>query len=124
MRLLKGIAVLALLVMTVTLFLAAESNQFGVADARRISFTLPMHVGDVLLPKGEYEVRHTMEGANHIMVFRQLAVHKPAEARVKCNLVPLQAKADQTQKIYVLNAASEAVLHQLIFRGDTAAHVF
>ena len=59
------------------------------------------------------------------MVFKQLnAKQTPVEVRVKCSLVPLAAKADQTQQIFALNAANERVLHELVFRGDTAKHVF
>jgi hypothetical protein len=44
--------------------------------------------------------------------------------RAKCTLIPLGAKADQDQKIYVLNAANERVLHEMVFKGDRARHVF
>ncbi|HKS75327.1 MAG TPA: hypothetical protein VJQ82_19120 [Terriglobales bacterium] len=125
MRTIKIVALVALCVLGVSLMLQAKPNQFGVADSRTINFQNPMRIGDVLLPVGEYQVLHTMEGDNHIMVFKQInAKTTPAEARVKCTLVPLNAKADQTQQIYVVNAANERVLHELIFRGDTAKHVF
>jgi hypothetical protein len=65
-----------------------------------------------------------MDGDNHIMVFKQLRTKNPAEAKVKCTLVPLASKADQTQKSYVINAANERVLQTLVFRGDKAQHVF
>jgi hypothetical protein len=65
-----------------------------------------------------------MEGADHIMVFRQLGTKKPIEVRVKCTLVPLGAKADKDQKIYVLNAANVRVLQEMVFKGDSAKHVF
>ena len=48
----------------------------------------------------------------------------PAEARVRCKFVPLKAKADGDQVIYVFNAANEKVLQTLTFRGDLAQHVF
>jgi hypothetical protein len=80
-------------------------------------------VGEVLLPKGEYEVRHTMEAETHIMLFKQLG-GKMAEARVKCNLVQLKQKADRDQVGYTLNSANERVLQMLIFSGDTAQHEF
>ena len=125
MRTLKIIAVVALFVFGASLLLHAGQNKFGVADSRELKFQNPMRVGDVLLPVGEYQVLHTMDGDNHIMVFKQLnAKQTPAEARIKCSLVPLAEKANQTQQIYVLNAANERVLHELVFRGDTAKHVF
>jgi hypothetical protein len=77
-----------------------------------------------LLPQGNYEIRHVMEGTDHIMVFRQLGTKKPVEVRAKCTMVPLSAKATDDQKIYILNAANERVLHELVFKGDHAKHVF
>jgi hypothetical protein len=58
------------------------------------------------------------------MVFKQLGTIKPAQASVKCNLVQLKEKADQTQVIYESNGANERVLRTLRFRGDLAEHVF
>ena len=58
------------------------------------------------------------------MVFSQLNTRKPAEARVKCQLVNLAKKADQDQLFYTMNPAHERVLHVLVFQGDLAQHVF
>ena len=118
------IVVLALISVLALAVLATAGNKFGVADLRSINFTGNVRIGDVLLPQGEYEVRHVMEGENHVMVFYKLGAGKPVEARVKCTLVPLPQKADQTQKSYEVNAANEQVLREIVFRGDTAKHVF
>jgi copper(I)-binding protein len=82
-----------------------------------------MKIGNLTLPAGDYTVLHTMDGENHVMVFRQDKGAR-AEFKVKCTLVPLTAKAQQTQKVYVINAANERELHELIFQGDKAKHVF
>jgi len=95
----------------------------GVADVQRITFLEPMRVGGVLMPQGDYEIRHVMEGDSHIMVFHNLSRKKAPDVRVKCTLVPLAQKADETQKIYVINAAKEEELQELVFKGDTAKHV-
>jgi len=106
--------------------LAAENqvNPMGIRDSYKVSFTEPVWVANILLPKGDYEIRHQMEGADHIMVFRQLQVKKPVEVRAKCTLVPLTTKADKSEKIYVLNAKNDRVLQELVFKGDLAKHVF
>jgi hypothetical protein len=101
---------------------AAENK--AVADTYRVKFPENVRVADTLLPKGDYEIRHVMEGSNHIMVFRQLGTKKPAEVRAKCTLVPLTAKASESQTIYVLNAANQRVLQELVFKGEDAKHVF
>ena len=103
---------------------SAAENQLGIADRYQVNFTEKVRVADTLLPQGNYEIRHVMEGSDHIMVFRQMGTKKPVEVRAKCTLIPLGAKAEQDQKIYVLNAANERVLHEMVFKGDRAKHVF
>ncbi len=126
MRMLRVVGIIAVCVLGTSLLLSAahNHNQYGVADSRQVTFDNPMRVGDVLLPSGEYQVLHTMEGETHVMVFKQQRTKKPFEAKVKCQLVPLAEKADQTAKTYIVNAANERVLQTLVFRGDTAKHVF
>ena len=128
---LKSIALFFVVILCLTSVLQAGTNKYGVADVRKVTLTAPTRVGDVLLPQGDYEVRHMMEAENHIMVFQQLGVSKPAQARVKCNLVALKEKAEATegkaesnQVIYESNGANERVLRTLRFRGDLAEHVF
>jgi hypothetical protein len=102
---------------------AVAGSMPGVADVQKITFLDPIRVGSALLPQGNYEVRHVMEGQDHIMVFRALDQKKVPEVRIKCTLVPLAEKAKETQKIYTVNASKEQVLQELIFRGDSAKHV-
>lgn len=101
----------------------AALNQFGVADIQKVTFNDPMKIGEVVLPKGEYKVVHTMDGENHIMLFTQQRVSNPAQARVKCQLVKLASKAERTQLLYT-QQGSDKILQEITFRGDTAKHVF
>ena len=100
----------------------AGTNSMGIRDVNNVSFVAPMRVGTVVLPAGDYVVRHTMEGQEHVMVFERL--HSKDVFKVKCTLVPLAQKADKSQTIYELTAGNERVLQQLVFKGDSAKHVF
>jgi hypothetical protein len=124
MHVMKTMLVVAVCVLGLSLVASAGQNQFGVADTRQIRFDSPVWVGSTLLPSGNYQVLHSMQGDTHIMVFEQTGVTKPVEVRVKCTLVPLQAKAVRTERIYVLNEKNERVLQALIFAGDDARHQF
>ena len=124
MRFMKVVTVVAVFVLGLSVLASAGENKLGVADSQRITFSEPILVGGTLLPTGEYQVLHSMDGNHHIMLFKQLNSNRPAEVRVQCELVPLQKKADRTETIYALNAANERVLHALIFKGDSAQHVF
>ena len=117
-------AVVTVVCVVVLAGIALAGTMPGVADVQRISFTDPIRIGTTLVPQGNYEVRHVMEGENHIMVFKALDQKKVPEVRIKCTLVPLAEKAKETQKIYTVNAAKEEVLQELVFRGDSAKHVF
>jgi len=103
--------------------LAKAGGDLGIRETGRVNFVAPIRVGGALLPAGEYVVRHTMEGQEHVMVFQSVN-HKVQDVKAKCQLVQLGNKADQTRTVYQLNAANERVLQELVFAGDTAKHVF
>jgi hypothetical protein len=128
MRSLKALALIAALVaicvVTMGLLLSTSHNKFGIADTRQVSFEEAIYVGNVLLPKGPYEVKHTMEGDNHVMVFTQLNVRHPAVAKAKCTLVALPKKAEHNGSIFTYDSSNQRVLQELVFKGDTAKHVF
>ena len=79
--------------------MSAAENQLGIRDDYQVNFSEKVRVADTLLPQGKYEIRHIMEGSDHIMVFRQLGTKKPVEVRAKCTLIPLSAKADRTDDL-------------------------
>lgn len=116
------ILIAAIVVIGTGSVLAASDNPMtGVALKQEITFTAPMLVGDSLLPAGDYKVLHEMQGSDHIMIFKQ--VDGKAEAKAKCTLVPLSAKAKTTEQRYNENAKNERVLLEMTFRGDTSKHV-
>jgi hypothetical protein len=117
------VLVFILCILAMVSMAVAKQNPMGIREVSHVTFAQPTRVGGVLLPAGDYVVRHTMEGADHIMVF-QAAKGKGPEVKAKCTLVPLPHPANQTQAVSSLNAANERVLQELVFRGDTAKHVF
>jgi len=123
MRVLKVVSVLAISVLALSLLATAGQNKLGVSDVVQVTFNTPVRVGTSLLPAGAYTVRHTMEGQDHVMVF-QLTGSKALEVKAKCSLIQLGKKSDQTRTVYEVNASNERVLRELVFRGDTAKHVF
>ena len=123
MRMLKTLVLVVVCVLMVAMVASAREN-LGIANSQRISFSGNVRIGDVVLPQGDYEVKHVMEGSDHIMVFQRVGSGKPVTARVKCSLVPLAEKSKTTEKRYTVNAANEQVLQEVVFRGDSAKHVF
>lgn len=118
MRLLR---VLGFLLCACSLIAVAGENKLGIKDVNHVTFDTAIHIGTATLPPGNYVVRHTMVGEEHIMVFQRQ--NTKDEFKVKCTLVQLPNKAQQSQTIYQL-AGNEKILQELVFRGDTAKHVF
>ncbi len=121
----RKMLVLSLLILTFVILTAtglAEDNKYGIAEKRQVNFSDPVRVGDVLLPAGDYEVRHTIEGENHFMVFKQLGSKKTVTA--KCNLVPVDTPVARTAVGFAVNSAGEYVLRRLAFQGDRAERLF
>jgi hypothetical protein len=123
MQTLKALVLVVVCVWMVAVVASAGEN-LGIANSQRISFSGNVRIGDVVLPQGDYEIKHVMEGTDHIMVFQRVSSGKPVTARVKCSLVQLSEKSKTTEKRYTVNAANEQVLQELVFRGDSAKHVF
>jgi len=115
------IVMAVMVVLGAATLVAAKDNPMGIAQKQAITFTGPTLVGGSLLPAGDYTVLHQMQGTEHIMIFKQ--VGGKAEAKAKCNLVPLTEKAKTTEQRYTENAKNERVLVEMTFRGDSAKHV-
>lgn len=106
----------------VVVIAVAAENKMGIREVNRVTFSDPTRIGTASLPAGEYVVRHTMQGEEHVMVFQRQG--SKDEFKVKCTLVPLSQKATTSQSIFQVTAGNERVLQELIFRGDSAKHVF
>lgn len=117
MRVLK---VLGFLLVLAAMSLASE-NKLGIHNVASVTFESAVRVGTTLIPAGEYTVRHTMEGQDHVMTFT--GAGKKEVFRVKCTLVALEHKATRDEQIVEISG-NERILHELIFRGDSAKHVF
>jgi hypothetical protein len=118
MRILR---LLGLLFCACSVIVMAADNKLGIKEVNHVKFDNPVRIGTESLPAGEYTVRHTMQGEEHIMVFQRRFSNQ--EFKVKCNLVPLERKADQSQTVYQI-AGNDRIVQELVFRGDTAKHVF
>ena len=115
-----AITIAAMLLLACTAAMAS-TNTMGIADKQTIEFTAPTLVGGTLLPAGQYNVTHQMNGQTHVMIFKQ--AHGKMEAKTNCNLVPLKAKAERTTQRYTVNATNDHVLQEITFGGDKATHV-
>jgi hypothetical protein len=115
-----AIATAVLLVFSCTMMMAS-TNTMGIAEKQTINFTAPTLIGSTILPAGNYNVTHEMNGQTHIMIFKQIGGR--AESTATCTLVPLTAKATRSEQHFKQNAKNERVLIEMTFAGDKATHV-
>jgi len=118
MRLLKAVSVAV--VVLCAMAWATEKNM-GIHNVANVTFETAVRVGATVIPAGDYSVRHTMDGQDHMMTFTRLG--KKDVFKVKCTLVALDKKAPHDQQLVEVSG-NERVLRELVFRGDTAKHVF
>ena len=120
-RVVATMVVAFMVVLCVSVVLAAKDNPMGVAPKQTLTLSEPTVVGGILLPAGDYTVTHEMQGQTHIMIFKQ--VGGKAEVKTTCTLVPLNAKAQRTEQRFTEDAKNQKVLVEMTFQGDTAKHV-
>jgi hypothetical protein len=119
MRFLKGLGILLLMLGAIAV---AKDNKLGIHEVSQVKFDTAVHVGNAVLPAGEYTIRHTMAGEEHVMVFKRNGAKE--EFKVKCTLVALEKRAPRDEAMYHVDASNGKVLQELVFAGDTAKHVF
>lgn len=119
MRVLRVVGIFCFLIIVACGAWAAD----GAHESGNVTLTAPARVGGTLLPPGDYQVRHTMEGEDHIMVFHSTN-RKAPDVKARCKMMELGNKADNTRTVFDLNAAHERVLVELVFAGDAQKHIF
>jgi hypothetical protein len=121
-RMVATLVVALLMTLCLSVTLAAKDNPMGIAEKQTLVLSDPTVIAGTLVPAGNYTVTHEMQGQTHIMVFKQQGGGK-VEVKATCTLVPLTAKATQTEEHFKENAKNQKVLIEMIFKGDTAKHV-
>jgi hypothetical protein len=117
----RNLKYFGLFLLVLSFVAVAADNNLGIRDVNRITFHEAIRIGTTDMPAGDYVVRHSMDGENHMMAFER--VNSKDVFKVKCTLVPLQQKAERNQTVYEVSG-NVRVLHELEFRGDKAKHVF
>jgi hypothetical protein len=111
-----------MLTLCFSVMLAAKDNPMGIAEKQKLVLYDPTVIAGTLVPAGTYAVTHEMQGQTHIMVFKQQG-GQGVEVKATCTLVPLNAKAKQSEERFVENAKNQKVLIEMTFKGDSAKHV-
>ena len=68
---------LFLCVLALASLAAATGENLGIRDTYRITLVAPVHVGQNVLPAGDYKIRRTMLGQDHLVVFQKVGGKSP-----------------------------------------------
>ena len=102
--------------------LAMAGSDLGIRDTGRVEFSTPTRVAGTLLPAGQYVVRHTMEGQEHVMVFQSVN-HKVPDVKAKCQLVQLSQKGESNQRCISRERRRAGAAGTRICRGYSQARL-
>jgi hypothetical protein len=144
MKLIGSIAVIALLVLTVPALNARAAQQkdrgsnskvewLTIGKTGDVHFTVPVKAGDVVLQPGMYQVQHAVEGGDHFITFKEVAmpggyrhnnnpVAKEATARIKCRIEAVDEKIKKTAVSLRTNAAGEKEVAEVDIAGERFKH--
>ena len=110
---------LMLVVVSCTLF-AAQADRPVPHKERTVTVYSDTKVGDKILPKGEYEVKHVLEGQDNVLVFS----NGRGEYKFKVQLKPSTDKVNGVTLQFKNNPDNTRSLISVQFPGDASAHVF
>ena len=128
---------LAVILTSVTAFLMLTSS-FAMAKGKEevikvgkngdITLSQETMVGDVKLPAGDYQVKHRVEGSDHLIHFKQLYSHKTGGVKahpgeIKCKLEPLNQKVTQTA-VFLDKEDGTMRITRIEISGENVAHLF
>jgi hypothetical protein len=79
--------------------------------------------GPAYFLRGDYKIRHTMEGQEHIMAFQPVN-RKTPEVKLKCRLVPLEKESSKRPDGLLAERCERTGAARVDFAGDKAKPVF
>lgn len=129
------IACISLFVLSV--FALPSSAQEQVLKAGKkgeVHFTSSVRVGDVLLKRGMYQVQHTVEGENHVIVFKEVSMPAGYKmggtwvgkevARLNCKVEATDKSVSNTKVYLRTNASGEKEIEKIQVAGEKVFHIF
>jgi hypothetical protein len=113
---------------------ARDGKEFTIGKKGEIHFNVPVRAGDTLLQPGMYQLQHTVEGNDHVVIFKAMEmpagyrhsntpVAKDVSARIKCKVVAAE-KVNKTNITLRTNAAGEKEIAEVQVAGEAFKHLF
>jgi len=110
-----------------------KGQTLTVGKKGEVHFTSEVKAGDTVLKPGMYQVQHLEEGADHVIVFKEMSmpagykmgntpVGKEA-ARIKCKVEPVSKKVSNTKITLRTNDKGEKEIAEVQVAGEAFKHL-
>jgi hypothetical protein len=109
-----------------------KGQTLTVGKKGEVHFTSEVKAGDTVLKPGMYQVQHLEEGADHVIVFKEMSMpagykmgNTPVGkevARLKCKVEPVEKKASNTKITMRTNAVGEKEIAEVQVAGEAFKH--
>lgn len=135
----RHVLILIVVSLAVTVGIHAPPASARQGEAIRVGREGRFHLGSqarvagALLEPGMYQVEHVTEGADHVIVFREVTMGYRNNmgnqrlgkevARVKCRTEPAGRKVKNTKLFLRLNAAGEKEASEVQVKGENVRHL-
>ena len=130
----SAVAVICLGLLSATAFAQRETVRVGRKGTFHI--TSPVQVGSVALQPGMYEVQHTEENGDHLIVFKEIKMgplnpkgfgamtRESVEevARIKCTMEPLGKTAKHTKLVLSVSSTGIKEAKAVQIKGESVLH--
>lgn len=113
---------------------AQHHDHLSVSKKGMVRFSEKVRVGDRLLEPGMYHVRHLVEGADHVFVFKPVTmpagyreysmVEGREIVRLKCRVEPVAKSVNNTSVTFGRNSAGERTIEEIQVAGEKVKHIF
>ena len=134
----KSVAMSFMLMLTLGIFdaqlFALQNSTLTAGKKGEFHLKSPVRVAGTILKSGMYQVQHTDEGENHIIIFNEIKMGYRNSmgnerlgdevARVKCRVEPANKRWRNTKIHLRKNAAGEREVDWVQVAGENVRHLF
>jgi hypothetical protein len=109
------------------------AEDFTIGKKGEVHFNTQVKAGAVVLKPGMYQVQHTVEGSEHVVIFKEVDMQAGYRmgntpvgkevARIKCKVEPVTRKANKTKITLRTNTAGEKEIAEVQVAGEAFKHL-
>jgi hypothetical protein len=109
------------------------AEDFTIGKKGEVHFNTQVKAGGVVLKPGMYQVQHTVEGSEHVVIFKEVDMQAGYRmgntpvgkevARIKCKVEPVTKKVNNTKITLRTNAAGEKEIAEVQVAGEAFKHL-